>query len=47
MSEAEKLAIYLERLKVLSQENLQEKNTTAIEALREAFNYIEGEMIGY
>lgn len=47
MSEAEKLAIYLERLKVLSQENLQKKNTTAIEALREALNYIEGEMIGY
>ncbi len=47
MSEVEKLAIYLEKLKVLSYENLQEKSTTAIEALREALNYIEGEMIGY
>jgi hypothetical protein len=47
MSEAEKLAIYLEKLKVLSFENLQEKNTTAIQALKEALNYIEGEMIGY
>ena len=47
MSETEKLAIYLEKLKVLSQENLQEKNITAIQALKEALNYIEGEMIGY
>ena len=47
MSEAEKLTIYLEKLKVLSFENLQEKNITAIEALKEALNYIEGEMIGY
>lgn len=47
MSEAEKLAIYLERLKILANENLQEKNTTAIEALKKALNYIEGEMIGY
>lgn len=47
MSEAEKLTIYLERLKILSLENLQEKNITAIEALKEALNYIEGEMIGY
>lgn len=47
MSEAEKLTIYLEKLKTLSFENLQEKNTTAIQALKEALNYIEGEMIGY
>jgi hypothetical protein len=47
MNEAEKLAIYLERLKILSYENLQEKNITAIQALKEALNYIEGEMIGY
>lgn len=47
MSEAEKLTIYLERLKTLSFENLQEKSITAIEALKEALNYIEGEMIGY
>ncbi len=47
MSEVEKLTIYLERLKVLSHENVQEKNITAIQALKEALNYIEGEMIGY
>lgn len=47
MNEAEKLSVYLERLKVLSYENLQEKNTTALEAIKEALNYIEGEMIGY
>lgn len=47
MSEAEKLTVYLERLKTLSFENLQEKKTTAIQALKEALNYIEGEMIGY
>jgi hypothetical protein len=47
MSEAEKLTIYLEKLKTLSFEKLEEKNTTAIQALKEALNYIEGEMIGY
>lgn len=47
MSEAEKLTIYLEKLKALSFENLQEKNTTAIQALKKALSYIEGEMIGY
>lgn len=47
MSEAEKLTIYLEKLKTLSFENLQEDNTTAIQALKKALSYIEGEMIGY
>ncbi len=47
MSEAEKLTIYLEKLKALSLENLQEDNTTAIHALKKALSYIEGEMIGY
>lgn len=47
MSEEEKLTVYLERLKILSYEYLQEKNTTALQALKEALNYVEGEMIGY
>lgn len=47
MSEAEKLTIYLEKLRILAYENLQVKNTTAIQALKEALNYIEGEMMGY
>lgn len=47
MSETEKLTVYLEKLKRLSFELLQEKDITAIQALQEALNYIEGEMIGY
>ncbi len=47
MSEAEKLTVYLEKLKRLSFELLQEKDITAIQALQEALHYIEGEMIGY
>jgi len=48
MSEAEKLDIYLDKLKALSKEILEQKEaTTAIQALKEALNYIEGEMIGY
>jgi hypothetical protein len=47
MSEEEKLTVYLEKLKVLSAQNLRDKNTTALQALKEALSYIEGEMIGY
>lgn len=47
MNEEEKLTIYLERLKILSLEKLEDKKTTALTALKEALNYIEGEMIGY
>ncbi|MDF1882022.1 hypothetical protein JHD50_12050 [Sulfurimonas sp. MAG313] len=45
MTEEEKLNFYLERLRKIASENLKEK--TAIEALKEAIHYIEGEMIGY
>lgn len=47
MSEAEKLAVYLNKLKALAEEILEHKETTAIQALKEALNNIEGEMIGY
>ncbi|QSZ41186.1 hypothetical protein GJV85_03345 [Sulfurimonas aquatica] len=47
MSEEEKLLYYLEKLKVLSLEKLEDKNKSAIEALKESLNIIEGEMIGY
>lgn len=47
MSEEEKLTIYLEKLKALSAQNLCDRKTTALQALREALDYIEGEMIGY
>ena len=46
MSEEEKLKVYIERLKVLSLEKLTQKKT-AIEALKESLNIIEGEMTGY
>lgn len=47
MSEAEKLDIYLDKLKALSTELLHEKEATALQALKEALHYIEGEMTGY
>lgn len=47
MTEAEKLAVYLDKLKALAEEILERKETTAIQALKEALHYIEGEMIGY
>ena len=47
MNQEELLNIYLDRLRELALERLNEKNTTAIAALREAFNMVEGEMKGY
>ncbi len=47
MNEEELLNIYLEKLKLLSLERLQEKNISVIQALKESLNYIEGEMRGY
>ena len=47
MNEEELLNIYLEKLKLLSLERLQEKNISVIQALKESLNYIEGEMKGY
>jgi len=46
MNEEEKLKVYLERLKVLAEEKLDNK-VTAIQALKESLNIIEGEMTGY
>jgi len=47
MSEEEKLKVYLEKLKRLSFEKIKEKDVTALQALKESLNYIEGEMTGY
>jgi hypothetical protein len=47
MNEEEKLKVYLERLQQLALEKIKEKNITAITALKESLNIIEGEMIGY
>jgi len=46
MNEEEKLKFYLERLKLLAEEKLTNK-TTALQALKESLNIIEGELIGY
>ena len=47
MNEEEKLQVYLKRLKVLTLEKLQDKNKSAISALKEALHIVEGEMLGY
>lgn len=47
MHDEENLKIYLKKLEELAYERLQERNITPLEAIREALNYIEGEMKGY
>ena len=47
MNEEEKLAFFIQRLKELSMEKLKVNNTTALQALKESINYIEGEFLGY
>jgi len=47
MNEEELLKIYLDKLTKLSLEKLHERNISALQALKEALNYIEGEMRGY
>lgn len=47
MSEEEKLKFYLEKLEIIAKENLDKKDTSAIQALKEALHYIESELIGY
>ena len=47
MNEEEKLTLCLQRINLLAKENIKKKNTSAIEALREALNYVESEMTGY
>jgi len=43
MNEEEKLKFYLQKLTILAQENIQKENTSALQALREALNFIESE----
>ena len=47
MTEEEKLKFYLEKIQVLAKENLNKENTSAMQALKEALNYLESEFIGY
>ncbi|WP_309497136.1 hypothetical protein [Sulfurovum sp.] len=41
------LDLYLEKLRVLSLEKLQDNKVSVIEALKESLVYLEGEMQGY
>lgn len=45
MNKEENLKIYIEKLHKLALEKLQERDVTPLEAIREALNYIEGEML--
>ena len=47
MNQEELLDLYLEKLRVLSLEKLQDSRISVIEALKEALVYLEGEMQGY
>jgi hypothetical protein len=47
MNQEELLNLYLEKLRVLCTEKLEEKNISVIEALKESILYIEGEMHEY
>ena len=47
MSDEERLKIYLKKLEEIAFERLKERELTPLEALKEALNYVEGEMQGY
>ena len=47
MQNEELLKIYLQKLNELAFERLRERNLSPLEAIKEALNYIEGEMQGY
>ena len=47
MNNEELLNFYLEKLRQISLEKLNEKDSTVLEALKEAIIFIEGEMTGY
>jgi hypothetical protein len=47
MENEELLNLYLEKLRLLSLEYLDEKNISVIEALKLSIRYLEGEMKGY
>ena len=39
------LKIYIQKLQTLALQNIQQRDITPLEAIREAFNFIEGEML--
>ena len=47
MTEEEKLRFFLEKIQIIAKENLERKDTSAIQALKEALHYVESEFIGY
>ena len=47
MNDIDKLEIYLERLRFLALEKIEESKTDAMSALKESLHIIEGEMQGY
>ncbi|MEA1983441.1 MAG: hypothetical protein U9N39_07845 [Campylobacterota bacterium] len=47
MTETEKLKLYLEKIEAIALEKIKDENSSAIQALKESLNYVEGEMIGY
>ena len=47
MDQEELLNLYLEKLRLLCKEKLEEKNLNVMEALKESIAYLEGEMQGY
>jgi hypothetical protein len=47
MNQDELLELYLEKLRVLCKEKLEEREISVIEALKESILYIEGEMQEY
>lgn len=47
MNQEELLDLYLEKLRALCKEKLEESNISVIDALKESILYIEGEMQEY
>lgn len=47
MTESEKLKLYLQKIEKLATDSINERKTPALQAIKEALNFIEGEMIGY
>jgi hypothetical protein len=45
MNQEEQLKMYMQRVETLAHEYLKERKITALEALKEAINFIEGEML--
>ena len=47
MNSEELLDLYLEKLRTLCKEKMEEENLSVIEALKASVTYLEGEMQGY